>query len=182
MSDPSDPLDTPARRLFARAGYTAYGAEFSACRTYRYLLTRTWDAGRERIAFIGLNPSTADATQDDPTIRRIVSFARDWGYGGVDMLNLFAFRATDPRDMKAAADPVGPDNDRWLVEVAQRSAVTVAAWGVHGAHHDREAGIAGALGALHCLGTTQAGHPRHPLYLRRDTPRQPWRHALPVPH
>ena len=177
MSASSDPLDTPARRRFAEAGYTGWGAEFSDCGAYRYRLTRTWDAERPRIAFIGLNPSTADATQDDPTIRRIVSFARDWGYGGVDMLNLFAFRATDPRDMKAAADPVGPENDRTLVAVAGQSDVTVAAWGVHGAHQGREARIAGALGDLSCLGTTQAGHPRHPLYLRRDTPRQPWRAA-----
>lgn len=176
----SDASDTPARRLFARAGYTGWGARFSDCGAYRYALTRTWDADGERIAFVGLNPSTADATQDDPTIRRIVSFARDWGFGGVDMLNLFAFRATDPRDMKAAPDPVGPANDRVLLDVTRRSAVTVAAWGVHGAHRDREAAIAGALGPLWCLGTTRAGHPRHPLYLRRDTPRRPWR-SPPAP-
>ena len=108
------------------------GAELSDCGLYRYLLTRTWDAQCERVVFIGLNPSTADATEDDPTIRRIIGFARSWGYGGVDMLNLFAFRATDPSDLKAAVDPVGPKNDRYLAEYTSRSHATVAAWGVHG--------------------------------------------------
>ncbi|MDX1418627.1 MAG: DUF1643 domain-containing protein [Rubricoccaceae bacterium] len=173
--------DTDAPRRFGSAGDPAGGAEFSRCGRYRYLLTRTWDPARERVVFIGLNPSTADATRDDPTIRRIVGFARRWGAGGVDVLNLFAYRATDPRAMKAAADPVGPENDRYLAAYAGCAAVTVAAWGVHGAHRGRAEAVAAWLGDLRCLGTTRAGHPRHPLYLRRNTPLQRWTARAPRP-
>lgn len=87
------------------------GANFSRCRRFRYALWREWDATLPAVMLIGLNPSTADANHNDPTIRRCIGFARDWGFGGVRVLNLFAFRATYPDDLKAAADPVGPRND-----------------------------------------------------------------------
>lgn len=144
-------------------------AEFSPCRRYRYLLSRKWGDGL-RVAFIGLNPSTADETQDDPTIRRCIGFAKAWGYGGLWMLNLFAFRATLPKDMKAAIDPVGPENDEFIYRVAKRSALVVAAWGVHGRYRNRSvevAGVLGMAGPVHCLGVTQDGSPKHPLYLPR---------------
>ena len=96
------------RLLFDGAGMEK-GARFSESRTHRYALWRIWEKGAPMVMFVGLNPSTADETQDDPTIRRCIDFAKRWGYGGLYMLNIFAFRATNPKDMKAAADPVGPD-------------------------------------------------------------------------
>lgn len=143
-------------------------AILSECGRYRYVLTRETGGGRGVVAFIMLNPSTATADVDDPTIRRCRGFARDWGYGSLVVLNLFALRATDPALMKAAADPVGPDNDRHLREVARNANAVVAAWGVHGGHRGRDRHVLALLadldGDLLCLGTTRAGHPRHPLY------------------
>ena len=109
------------------------GAAFSPCGRYRWHLARTWDADGSRVAFVALNPSTADATHDDPTIRRCIGFARRWGAGGVDVVNLYAFRATKPRDLFAADDPVGPDNDAWIDAVVARADRVVLAWGHHGA-------------------------------------------------
>ena len=115
--------------------------------------------------FVGLNPSTADEIKDDPTIRRCVAFAKAWGYAGLCMANLFAFRATNPRDMMVAADPVGPENDAHLGMLGQRAGVIVAAWGVNGTHKRRAAQVRKLLPALHCLAITKGGHPSHPLYL-----------------
>lgn len=141
------------------------GATLSPCRTYRYDLWRTWIGGEGYAMFVGLNPSTADETQDDPTIRRCIAFAKSWGYAGLCMTNLFAFRATDPEDMKRAADPVGPQNDLVLKERAGRAGVVVAAWGVHGTYKNRAWAVRMALPQLHCLRLTKDGHPGHPLYL-----------------
>jgi hypothetical protein len=90
---------------------TERAAVLSECGRYRYVLTRTWDHDLAACAFIGLNPSTADAHEDDPTIRRCIRFARDWGHGGLIMLNLFAWRSTDPRGLLDAIFPVGPPAD-----------------------------------------------------------------------
>jgi hypothetical protein len=146
-------------------------AVFSPCRRYRYALARTWDFDRKPALFVGLNPSTADETVDDPTIRRCIRFARDWDYGGVLMANLFAFRATDPDEMKRALDPVGERNDFWLGRLAGMAGVVVAAWGVHGAHRGRARAVidSGALGAYSVLGLTKDGHPRHPLYMKASS-------------
>jgi hypothetical protein len=124
--------------------------------------------------FVGLNPSTADETLDDPTIRRCIGFAKDWGYSGLCMTNLFAFRATDPAKMLAAQDPVGPDNDKVLQELAQNAGVVVAAWGTHGAHLKRDAHVRSLLTRLHCLRLTKAGFPGHPLYLPKNLTPQPY--------
>ena len=140
------------------------GADISPCGRYRYTLWRKWGAGGT-CNFIGLNPSTADATLDDPTIRRCIGFARAWGYGGLMMTNLFAWRATDPRNMLAADDPVGPDNDQTLRATWLNAAITVAAWGAHGTHQGRGAHVRAMLPALHYLRLTKDGHPGHPLYL-----------------
>jgi len=139
-------------------------ATLSAYRTYRYSLTREWGSGFA-VLFVGLNPSTADETLDDPTIRRWVSFAREWGYARLHMANLFAFRATDPRDMKNATDPVGPENDKQLLTLANDSILTVAAWGVHGTFGGRHKAVRQMLPRLHYLRLTKDGHPGHPLYL-----------------
>jgi hypothetical protein len=128
------------------------------------------------VAFIGLNPSTADETADDPTIRPCIGFAKLWGFDGMCMLNLFALRATDPDEMKRHADPVGPDNDECLRRGVRLFCKTVACWGVHGNHRNRHYGIRGFLvpdGLWH-FGLTKGGQPKHPLYLRSDTAPVRW--------
>ena len=132
------------------------------------MLWREWIGGDGYAMFVGLNPSTADETMDDPTVRRCINFAKAWGYGALCMTNIFAFRATDPADMKAAIDPVGPDNDKTLLEMARSAGVVIAAWGVHGAYLERSAKVHHMLGPLHCLALTKEGHPGHPLYLPKD--------------
>jgi len=139
-------------------------AEFSDCRRYRYSLRRTWGVGPHAMV-IGLNPSTADETTDDPTIRRCIRFAKDWGFDGLIVANLFAFRATDPAEMKRVAEPVGADNDRTLKELAAIAGIVVAAWGTHGTHRGRDAEVRSMLSDLHYLRLTKAGIPSHPLYL-----------------
>lgn len=144
-------------------------ADFSPCRNYRYALWRRWDRGGPLVMFIGLNPSTADETEDDPTIRRCIGFAKLWGAGGLCMTNLFAFRATNPRDMIDHLDPIGPENNFWLQEVAARSGMIIAAWGAHGKHKGRDRDVLNIIPTLYCLGTTKDGQPRHPLYIKADT-------------
>lgn len=166
--------------LFAPETETVKGAHFSDDRAYRYALWRTWDEAAGFVMFIGLNPSTADERADDPTIRRCIGFAKAWGYGGIAMLNLFAFRATDPKVMLAASDPVGPENDEWLMNYYETAGMTIAAWGAHGAYRGRDRAVCelrrrdpnaktDTLGeCLYCLGRTKHGQPRHPLYLPKD--------------
>jgi len=114
---------------------------------------------------IGLNPSTADETLDDPTIRRCKDFAKRWGFQALCMTNLFAWRATDPRDMKRMPDPVGPENDKWLVRISRGAGMILAAWGKHGSHMNRAALILSGLPTIHCLRTNKDGSPEHPLYV-----------------
>lgn len=151
-----------------RGGVIA-GATFSRDRRYRYRLWRIWDRSLGIVAFVMLNPSTADATRDDPTIRRCVAFARRWGYGGVEVVNLFGLRATEPRDLCRARDAVGPANDRYLRRVGRRASLVVIAWGVNGAIRGRTVRRLIGLAGARCLGTTRSGEPRHPLYVRSDT-------------
>lgn len=150
----------------------------SSDRQYRYTLWRMNPSSlfemnlgnwTPYVNFILLNPSTADETNDDPTIRRCIGFAKDWGYGAVCITNLFAFRATDPKVMKAAGDPVGPENDKWLVECAKDAALTVAGWGTHGGFLGRAEQVTKIVPGIVCLGTTKDGHPKHPLYLSKTT-------------
>jgi hypothetical protein len=153
-------------------------AEYSPCRRYRYTLTRTMNADligddARTIAFIGLNPSTATATTDDPTVRRCIGYAAREGFGRFVMLNAFAYRATDPKDMKAQADPVGVGNDDAIARVASRADLVVLAWGAHATHLGRHNAVLSLLDGLCdpvCLGVTKAGLPKHPLYLRADAP------------
>ncbi|MBI5902597.1 MAG: DUF1643 domain-containing protein [Deltaproteobacteria bacterium] len=142
----------------------------STCRQYRYCLWRDWDMTNSSHAmFVGLNPSTADEVEDDPTIRRCVNYAKRWGYGALCMMNLFAYRATEPAMMKAQAKPVGADNDRWLVEAAKDAGIIVAAWGAKGTHLQRDQAVRLLLaGRVSCLGKTKDGHPKHPLYVKAD--------------
>lgn len=151
--------------------------EFSPCRAYRYTLWREWAheelfRGPRSISFVmfvGLNPSTADETNDDPTIRRCIDFARRWGFGALCMMNLFAYRATQPQDMKAQPDPVGPKNDFWLKEAALGADLIIAAWGKHGAHRGRANAVLDMLPGVHCLRQNKDGSPEHPLYIPGET-------------
>lgn len=141
-------------------------ATFSACRTFRYTLTRTWPAGCGTVNFVGLNPSTADELTDDPTIRRCMGYAKTWGFDSLRMLNLFAFRATDPKDMMAAADPVGPENDEHFRVHLSKYGTNIAAWGAGGWYRGRGPFILDIFGdRLKVLRLTKCGHPAHPLYL-----------------
>jgi hypothetical protein len=115
--------------------------------------------------FIGLNPSTADETLDDPTIRRCVGFAKQYGYGGIFMLNLFAFRSPYPRAVKTEAKPIGPDNDNLLRAYDAVAATVVACWGYQPWAVGRAMSVRRMLGDLWCFGRTRTGQPRHPLYL-----------------
>jgi hypothetical protein len=122
---------------------------------------------------IGLNPSTADEKEDDPTIRRCIQFARSWSYGGLCMANLFAFRAAKPADMFAASDPIGPGNDDWLIKLSKSAGVVVAAWGNGGLYLGRAKEVTQFIPDLHCLKMNRTGEPAHPLYLKaalRPTP------------
>lgn len=141
------------------------GAIFSDDRKHRFKLWRIWQPEPRMIVFIGLNPSTADETTNDPTVRRCINYARRWGYGGMFMANIFAYRATDPADMKAAADPIGEHNDSFLNSMVAECETAVACWGTHGAHRERHAEVTGFLSGLKCFGKTKEGFPRHPLYL-----------------
>lgn len=150
--------------------YTEKSAFIDLGGLYRYKLSREWAPELPCCMFIGLNPSTADADRDDPTIRRCVGFARRWGYGKLVMCNLFAFRATDPAALFEPEDPVGPENDEWLIDCAERADLIVAAWGARGDIRGRAHEVRTFLPEhVHHLGLTKFDQPRHPLYLRADT-------------
>ena len=144
-------------------------AELSPCRTYRYALWRIWDQTKPYALFICLNPSTADESEDDPTLRRCVDFAQSWGYGGVCIGNLFAFRATQPRDLISAEDPIGDENDWWLRKLSEEAGIIIASWGNHGAYRNRCDDVLETLSDVHYLKLNKSGQPAHPLYLRRDS-------------
>ncbi len=149
-------------------------AHLSGCRKYRYALWRTWEPILPYAMFIGLNPSTADETSDDPTLRRCMNFAKSWGYGGVCMANLFAYRATEPNVMKAKKSPVGRANDRWLKKLATEAGIVVAAWGNDGKFLDRSEHVKLLLPCLHYLKLNKSGEPAHPLYLSAKLTPQKW--------
>lgn len=160
--------------------FTPRSAVLSPCRRYRYTLTRRWTADPGPICVVAaLNPSTADAEHDDPTVRRCIGFARRYGAVELRIVNLYALRATDSHELWAADDPVGPDNDRHLAAAAEAATRTVGpiivAWGAH-ARADRVRAAVALLARkdLLCLGITKAGAPRHPLYLPASAPLMPW--------
>jgi hypothetical protein len=150
-------------------GDAASVAEYSDCELYRYTLTRVWDEGGARALFVMLNPSTATEVQNDPTVERCERRARALGFGAFRVLNIFAFRATDPRDMRAATDPVGPGNDAAILDSLPWADRVICAWGTHGAHLNRgtevERLLRGAGAELFHLGLSKDGHPKHPLYI-----------------
>jgi hypothetical protein len=152
-------------------------AVYSDCERYRYLLTRVWAPGPKAL-FVMLNPSTATEVQNDPTVERCERRARALGFGAFRVTNIFAFRATDPRVMRAAADPIGPDNDAAILASVPWADTVVCAWGNHGLHLNRGEAVHEMLrqaGApLTHLGLTGQGQPRHPLYVGYDQTPVAW--------
>ncbi len=172
------------------ADYTNAGARISKDGRYRYRLWREWrgthDVNNWRwfdryheygepkpCVFIMLNPSTADGNTDDPTIRRCVAFAKSWNYERLVVVNLFAYRATNPRELLALNDiddPVGPDNYSSIEDITAKAGITICAWGTNGSHLGQDETVRGwIVGKTHSLGLTKHGYPRHPLYLPADT-------------
>ena len=153
-------------------------AVYSDCERYRYALTRIWDEAGSRVLFVMLNPSTATEIRNDPTVERCERRARALGFGAFRVCNIFAWRATDPREMRAADDPVGPENDAAILEGADWADRIICAWGTHGAHLDRgpavERLLRGTGRPLYHLGLTRAGHPKHPLYIGYATKPMAW--------
>lgn len=144
-------------------------AVFSDCERYRYLLTRVWEPDGKKALFIMLNPSTADEIKNDPTVERCERRARALGFGAFRVCNIFAFRATDPKVMRVEPDPIGPDNDRAIIESCDWADQVVCAWGTHGAHLNRGAQVIElvrikGISPYH-LGLSKEGHPKHPLYI-----------------
>lgn len=166
-------------RTHIAADGTRSSAVYSSCETYRYRLDRQW-SDAPTLAWVMLNPSTATEAANDPTIARCEARARTGGYGGLRIVNLFAFRATAPADLKRHPAPIGPDNDVQLLRACDGAACVVAGWGTHGIHLDR-AGIVLRLlrdrgVQIHTLGLTRHGHPRHPLYVAYSTQPRLWSH------
>lgn len=154
------------------------GAVFSPCRRWRYALWRIWDSDHPLLHFIMLNPSTADENANDPTVERCERRAREWGYGGLIVTNIFAWRSTDPRALLEVADPIGPENDSVIAKAVALARDTICAWGVHG----RTRGVAllgGALlgSRLYALSFTNDGTPGHPLYVPYSAEPVPYRNV-----
>ena len=178
----SHPADRPSLPDQLRLGRRA---RFSRCHRYRWWLERVWDPAAPRLLFIGLNPSRADADRDDPTLRRLVGFARGWGFGGLEVVNLFARVGALPAQLRQAGDPVGPGNDRWIRHCLAHSSLVWLGWGNHGSWQQRDQQVLRLLRRqsvpLAALGLTRSGSPLHPLYrpaglpLRRLAPS--WAHA-----
>jgi hypothetical protein len=161
------------------------GAVISPCARYRYALWRDVqpslghrpDEAAPTVLFVMLNPSTADATQNDPTLRRCIGFAEREGYARLAVANLYALRSPSPMDIPRADDPVGPECDQWIADLAADANRVVVAWGADSyANADRVARVRELLQPhnLFCLGTTANGAPRHPLYVRADQPLEAW--------
>ena len=154
-------------------------ALISECGKYRYRLSRIWDDSKYPIYWIMLNPSVADASVDDPTINRCCEFARTWKFGGIHVMNLFAYRATNPKELMRAEDPVGPENDECLKHLTKEQEETqfiVVAWGNKGSLFSRDVDVIEMFKGMviHCLGMTKSGFPKHPLYVPGNTQLSPF--------
>lgn len=160
--------------------FTTSGAEFSPCKRYRYRLWREWDKTKDTIAFCMLNPSTADEVENDPTVERCERRARTWGYGRLEVVNLFALRSTDPAALyEVNVAPIGIDNYATIEEVAKRSKIVVCAWGAHGKLYGVGDNIRTRLalfasGKAHYLKLNKDGTPAHPLYLPYSLEPKAW--------
>ncbi len=146
------------------------GAMFDGTHQYRYLLWREVSRREGSVLFVMLNPNQADESKNDPTIRRCIGFADRWGYGRLEVVNLFAHKAPTPTLLRSCSAPVGNENDRVILEAVARSALVVVAWGNHGSHLDRDASVLSLIAPFckpHCLDVNLTGKPCHPLYCRK---------------
>lgn len=161
-----------------RLGTIRRTATFDQTGQYRYWLTREWDTHRPAIALIMLNPSRANERQDDPTIRRCIQLAHQWGYGRLIIVNLFGYCTASPQTLKVVSDPIGVDNDDYILQASAAAEHIALAWGNWGRLHQRDQAVLKLLqpnrDRLVCCGYNRTGQPRHPLYLPRQTPLQPW--------
>ena len=164
-----------------RVGDVTTSAVLSDCKKYRYSLTRVWDDNKPRVLFIMLNPSTADAEKDDPTIRRCIGFAKDWGYGGIYVVNLFSLRATNPKDLLKAPFVVGVENEKWFKRMSALAHLVVCAWG-NGPILDKLQKrldytwkpLSWISKPLHYIELSNDGTPKHPLYLPKNLTPKPY--------
>lgn len=148
---------------------SVWDAMFSEDRKYRYALWRIWGSSdKGMVMFIGLNPSTADESLNDATIRRCIGFAKDWGYGGMYMCNLFSYVSTDPKALITSGEPI-EINNFWLEKIAENSAKVVFAWGAFKMHKDRMLQVAEMFPDAYCIGKSKEGFPKHPLYLAKNS-------------
>lgn len=156
--------------------YLENDAVISECGKYRYLLRRTWDHNRPRALLVMLNPSTADATLDDATIRSCVRLLNGQGYGSMEVVNVYAYRATDPGELSKQEDPFGPRNEATVAAAVARCDVVVCAWGAYPPAREHARRILNEARsrrpAIYCFGKTKAGAPKHPLYIKSGTPLQ----------
>jgi hypothetical protein len=143
-------------------------AVISDCRQYRYELRRSWDVSKPPVLFIGLNPSTANASVDDNTSRVCINYAKRWGFGSLLLGNLFAYRSTDPRLLRNVNDPVGPGNDEWLSRLSAEADLVICAWGNAGGFRQRDRAVLEFIDNPHCLTKLKSGRPGHPLYKPAD--------------
>ena len=163
------------------------GAVFSTCRRWRYLLWRRWDESKPLANFLMLNPSTADEFQLDPSCTRARNYAQRWGFGGLLVTNIFAWRATLPSELKLVENPVGRGNDRAILKAAREAKIVVCAWGNHGLHRGRSEQVRALLGeqkiSLNFLRMNDCGEPAHPLYLPGSLKPRQWiiRGRFPLP-
>lgn len=163
-------------------------AKLSDCKKYRYTLSRVWGLGPRRVLWVGCNPSWADADLDDQTVGRMVGFSKSWGYDGLWIVNAFAYITPFPLEMKRAADPIGPDCDKYIEQAVSMRPLVVACWGTN-VSAERERALCAMLGkggSIYCLGKNKDGSPKHPLYLPADLKPIPMWHAaresLPTPN
>lgn len=142
-------------------------AIISACGNYRYELRRVWDNSKLLVLFICLNPSTADQEEEDNTSRVCINYAQRWGYGGLIIANLFAFRSTEPSKLFTIDDPIGPENDLHLKKLSNEATMVVCAWSETGGYKNRDKEVLRILKNPHCLTKLKSGRPGHPLYKRK---------------
>ncbi|NJM97004.1 MAG: DUF1643 domain-containing protein [Phormidesmis sp. RL_2_1] len=151
-------------------------ALFDSSGHYRYLLGRRWQAGGQTVAFVMLNPSRADAACEDPTLRACIQFAQRWEYAALSVVNLFGYRTPHPEVLKAIADPVGPENDAYVLKAAATANRVVLAWGNQGCLRQRDRAMLTLLAPyqpkLSYIALNRSGQPRHPLYSQRSLPLQ----------
>ena len=151
------------------------GANFDDTRTYRYSLSRVWDPQKEKIVFIGLNPSTADEKEDDQTLKRCLDYAKRWSngkYGSLEMVNLFAYCSTEYEQLKYVLDPIGQQNDQYILETVRNASLVVVAWGENGRYLKRDKAVLNLLSkaniSVYCLDILKGGQPKHPLYAKKN--------------